>query len=201
MKPDQFKKDEFHKKAQEDGFRARSAFKIIQIHEQFNIFHNAKAILDLGCAPGSWLQAILDLTKDRKIKLMGVDLTRITPIEDVKLLKMDVFSEKLEEEIENYFVDGIDVIVSDMAPHTSGNKTLDSGRSIDLVQRAFSLADNFLKVGGNVVTKVFQSQDMNEFVRKIKAKYEFVQTHKPKASRQGNWELYIIAKGKKKNNE
>lgn len=197
MKPDQYKKDEFHRKAQEDGFRARSAFKIIQIHEQFKIFSKAKSILDLGCAPGSWLQAILDITKGRKIRLMGVDLTRISPIEGVKILKMDVFSETLEEEIKNYFIEGIDVIVSDMAPHTSGNKTLDSNRSIDLVQRAFDLADKFMNQGGNVVAKVFQSQEMNYFVRDIKPKYEYVQTHKPKASRQGNSELYIIAIGKK----
>jgi 23S rRNA (uridine2552-2'-O)-methyltransferase len=197
MKPEQYKKDEFANKAKEDGFRARSAYKIIQIHEQFKIFNKARSILDLGCAPGSWLQAIFDITQGRKIQLMGVDLTRISPIEGVKLLKMDVSSEKLEEEIKNYFKDGIDVIVSDLAPHTSGNKTLDAGRSIDLVQRAFSLADKYMNPGGNVVAKVFQSQDMNQFMKEIKPKFEYIQTHKPKASRQGNSELYIVALGKK----
>lgn len=188
--------DFYHKKSKIEGFRARSAYKLIQIDEKFKILKSMNSVLDLGAAPGSWIQVILDLTDNRKKpRIMGVDYKKVGQLPGAKILSINVFSEKLEEEIAEYFENGIDLILSDMAPKISGNKSIDAAKTIDLVMRAYDLALKFMNSGGNFVAKVFQCPEMHDLLRKIKTKFIFAQIHKPKASRTGNREYYIIAKG------
>ncbi|MCP4763532.1 MAG: RlmE family RNA methyltransferase [archaeon] len=199
MKPHETKKDIYHKKSKIEGYRARSAYKLIQINERFNIFNqnSIKNILDLGCAPGSWPQVLINKIGNRKgLKIMGVDYKRMGPIEGVKLLSINVFSEKFEKEIESYFPKGLDLILSDMAPKISGVKSLDSTRTIELIERAYDLSDKYLNKNGNFIAKVFQCSELNDLLKNTFEKnFQFVKIHKPKASRKGNRELYIIAKG------
>jgi 23S rRNA (uridine2552-2'-O)-methyltransferase len=192
--------DFYHKKSKIEGFRARSAYKLIQINEKFKILHSMNSVLDLGAAPGSWIQVILDLTVNRKKpRIMGVDYKRVGQLPGAKILSLNVFSDKLEVEITKYFENGIDLILSDMAPKISGNKSIDAAKTIDLVMRAYDLALKFMNSGGNFVAKVFQCPEMHGLLKKIKTKFNFAQIHKPKASRTGNREYYVIAKGFNRN--
>ena len=100
--------DEYHKKSKVDGFRARSAYKLLHINNKFHIFKNARFVLDLGASPGSWLQVCISLLKNVNPKIMGVDRKRIKNIEGIKLIRMDVYSDRLDEEISSYFTKGID---------------------------------------------------------------------------------------------
>jgi 23S rRNA (uridine2552-2'-O)-methyltransferase len=190
------KHDFYHKKSKIDGFRARSAYKLMQIHEKFKILNSMNNILDLGAAPGSWIQVILDITDNHsKPRIMGVDYKRVGQLPGAKLLAMNVFSDKFETEITNYFENGIDLILSDMAPKISGNKSIDAAKTIDLIIRAYDLALKFMNSGGNFVAKIFQCPEMHGLLRRFKTKFNFAQIYKPKASRTGNREYYLIAKG------
>ena len=190
--------DEFHKKSKQDGYYARSAYKLLNINDKFNIFKKVRFVLDLGASPGSWLQVTSSKLKNFNPKIMGVDRKKIKPVEDVKHLHMDVYSDQLEEEIRSYFTKGIDLVLSDLAPNTSGNKTLDSGRSIDLVMRAYDISRPFLRLKGKFIAKLFQCAEMNEIKRRLEKDFERVQFFKPKASRQHSRELFVIALGFKK---
>ena len=190
--------DEYHKKSKQDGYYARSAYKLLHINEKFKIFKNVRSVLDLGASPGSWLQVSVSQLKSSNPKIMGVDRKRIKPIEGVKHLHMDVYSDQLDEEIQTFFTKGIDLVLSDLAPNTSGNKTLDSARSIDLVMRAYEVARSHLRPKGKFIAKLFQCYEMGEVKRDLEKNFEKVQFFKPKASRQHSRELFLIALGFKK---
>jgi 23S rRNA (uridine2552-2'-O)-methyltransferase len=190
--------DEFHKKSKQDGYYARSAYKLLNIDQKFNIFKNVQFVLDLGASPGSWLQVAASKVKSSKSKIMGVDRKRIKPIEGVYQIHMDVYSDELEDEMRQYFTEGIDLVMSDMAPNTSGNKTLDSARSIDLVSRAYEISRPHLRKKAKFIAKLFQCHEINALKHKIEADFEKVQYFKPKASRQHSREMFLIALGYKK---
>ncbi|MHA1111252.1 MAG: RlmE family RNA methyltransferase [Promethearchaeota archaeon] len=190
--------DQYHKKSKQDGYYARSAYKLLNINEKFNIFKNVRFVLDLGASPGSWLQVTSSTLKKSNPKIMGVDRKKIKPVEGVKHLHMDVYSDQLEEKIRSFFTKGIDLVLSDLAPNTSGNKTLDSGRSIDLVMRAYDVSYPFLRPKGKFIAKLFQCAEMNEVKRRLEKDFEKIQFFKPKASRQHSRELFIVASGFKK---
>ena len=190
--------DEYHKKSKKDGYFARSAYKLLNIHQKFNIFNNVQYVLDLGASPGSWLQVTLSQVKSPKAKIMGVDRKRIKPIEGVYQLHMDVYSDQLEDEIRQYFPEGIDLVMSDMAPNTSGNKTLDSARSIGLVSRALEVSRSHLRTNGKFIAKLFQCQEINALKRNVEADFKKVQFFKPKSSRTHSREMFLIALGYKK---
>ena len=190
--------DKFHKKSKADGYRARSAYKLLHINTKFQIFKNVRYVLDLGASPGSWLQVCVSQLDKSNPKIMGVDRKRIQEINGVKHLHMDVYSEKLDGEIQSFFTKGIDLILSDLAPNTSGNKTLDSARSVDLVLRAYEVAQPYLRHKGKFVAKIFHCPEIDDLKRKLDPRFERVQFFKPKASREHSRELFVIALGYKK---
>lgn len=197
MKPSKYKKDQFHQKAQKNGYRARSAYKLIQLDEHYHFLDGASSVLDLGCAPGSWLQVLKERLNDDAI-IVGVDHTRVAPIEGVVIIKSDVKDRNLPDKLKETFPDGIDLVLSDMAPNTSGNKSLDGARSSDLVRRAVQVSLPYLNDGAHFVGKVFQNPEMYKIKRDLKRIFKKVRITKPKASRKSNRELYIVAKSKKK---
>ncbi len=190
--------DEFHKKSKKDGYYARSAYKLLNINDKFQIFKNVRFVIDLGAAPGSWLQVTKSHLHDKNSKIMGVDRKRIKEIEAVKHLRMDVYSDKLDEEIRSFFTKGIDLVLSDMAPNTSGHKTLDGARSVDLVSRAYELTSPYLRHKGKFIAKLFQCPEINTLKKEIEKDFQKVQFFKPKASRQHSREMFLIATGFKR---
>jgi 23S rRNA (uridine2552-2'-O)-methyltransferase len=195
---DKHRSDEFHKKSKTDGYRARSAYKLLHINSKFHIFKNVRYVLDLGASPGSWLQVCVSQLTNSKPKIMGVDRKRIKDIDGVKQIHMDVYSEKLDGEIQTYFPKGIDLILSDLAPNTSGNKNLDSARSVDLVLRAYELARPYLRNKGKFVAKLFHCPEIEDLKKKLELTFERVQFFKPKASREHSREIFLIALGYRK---
>jgi 23S rRNA (uridine2552-2'-O)-methyltransferase len=211
MPPDaeEHRKDAVYKKAKREGYRARSAFKLLDIQNRYDIFKRAYYILDLGSAPGSWLQvakkyAELNLKKNPDkyyhrdhYKIMGADVKRLAPIEGVRMTKMDFTSPEFQVEINNYFNgEKLDLILSDASINKSGNKFSDQARQIKLCFKILELTQN-LKIKGNFLIKVFQGADFENFYKKMKQQYRDVRSLKPKASNKKSNEIYIIGLRKK----
>ncbi|MFX0032182.1 MAG: SAM-dependent methyltransferase [Candidatus Hodarchaeota archaeon] len=203
-------KDPHYKEAKRKGYRARSAFKLIEIQKEFNIFKRAFYILDLGSAPGSWLQiskefAIENLEKYNDnhysrncFKIMGVDIKKIAPIEDVEIITMDITNEALRYKINEFFKgEKLDLILSDASINKSGNKFSDQARQTRLCYTILSLSNFFLKNKGNFVIKTFQGEDFEEFYKEVKNRFIFLKSFKPKSSNKKSNEIYLIGLKKK----
>ncbi len=200
------KKEYYYRKARQENYRARSAYKLLDIQKRFNIFKRAFYILDLGSAPGSWLQIAKNLAEENLIKysdqyyhrdhykIMGVDVKKVSPIENVKTLKIDITDPSLESEIRSYFQDNLDVILSDAAIKKIGNAFSDCIRQIRLCEQIIALSKNLLKKNGILVIKLFQGADFQEFFAAIKKGFKWVQSFKPRSSKKGSNEIYLICK-------
>jgi len=187
------KRDEFYRAAKKEGYRSRAAFKLIQADARFDLIFEGDTVVDLGAAPGGWSQVAKELVGDAG-RLVAVDRVGMMPIEGVDVWRADLedptFVETLVREVE-----AADVVVSDMAPRMSGNRTLDHARSIALARLALQLARRLLKKKGNLLCKVLQGEEYNVFLREVSAHFEVVQGHTPEASRKESREIYVVGKG------
>jgi len=187
--------DKYFQKAKKLGYLARSVFKLEEIQRKFNILKKNMNVLDLGAAPGSWLQYARQIVGDRS-KLVGVDIDTIKMRDkNTEVIEMDVFNEKIVEKILDKNVGKFDVILSDLAPKTSGVKEVDHFRSIELGERVVEIAERLLAAQGFLVIKVFQGSDMDDFLKKVKLIFKKVNVFKPKACRDRSFEVYIVAGG------
>ncbi|NHJ23016.1 MAG: RlmE family RNA methyltransferase [Candidatus Lokiarchaeota archaeon] len=201
---------EYHyNKAKKEGYRARSAYKLIDLQNRFNIFKRSFYILDLGSAPGSWLQVAKKYAEDNigrykdqyyhrdHYKIMGVDTKNITPIEGIKVIKMDLTNPQFKNEIETYFNENqIDLIISDASINKSGNKFSDQSRQVNLCLEIIKLS-KYLRVRGSLVVKLFQGADFDNFFKKMKETFVIVKSFKPRASNKKSNEIYLIGLKKK----
>lgn len=185
--------DKYFKKAKDLGYRARSVFKLEEINNKFNLLRPGVDVLDLGAAPGSWLQYTAKITGSGS-KLFGIDLTPIAPIApNVTTLAADIFSPEAESFIFAKHKKSFLVILSDLAPSTSGVKEADHYRSIELNTKVVELAHKFLDKKGSLVMKVFQGPDFDNFIKDLKNQFRQVSIFKPKACRDRSFEVYVIA--------
>lgn len=204
------RKDPHYKQAKQRGYRARSAYKLLDIQKRFNIFKRAFYILDLGSAPGSWLQISRKLAEENlekyndqyyhrnHFKILGVDVKNITPIEDVKIVKLDITSPEFQKQIDNFFQSKkLDIILSDASINKSGNKFSDQIRQNQLCYKVLEIVQNNLKYKGILVLKTFQGQDFEKLLKTMKNEFQIVKSYKPKASKKGSNEIYIIGLKKK----
>ncbi len=145
----------------------------------------------MGCFPGSWLQVINQL----KARAFGVDIKQISKIPNVRFILGDIKEEKTIEKIKN--LGKFDVVLSDLAPNTSGNQLLDEERSYELSLAAFNIAEEVLRPKGNFVCKIFQGERFNEFLNLVRKNFSFVKSTKPEASKKKSKEMYIVALGYK----
>ena len=188
-------KDRYYRESKLLGYRSRAAFKLIQIQKKFKIFKPGYKVLDLCSAPGSWMQVAKEFVGTHGL-VIGVDISPITPIENTKFLKVDIFDEKIIDKIfELTGGEKFNVIISDCSPKLTGIKSLDVARQISLVERAYEIAHLLLSKGGNFVAKFFQSNDFKNIETKIRKDLRKVFIHKPMASRKGSFEMFLIAKG------
>ncbi|MBS3171763.1 RlmE family RNA methyltransferase [Candidatus Woesearchaeota archaeon] len=188
------RKDFYFKKAKEEGYRARSAYKLFELNKKYNLIKRSDRVLDLGCNPGSWLQAASKISNGL---VVGVDILPVKEIKNVNFIQANVTDKKTIDMIKS-ISNEFDVILSDMAPKTSGIKELDHNKSIYLSEKALEIAENLLVNNGNFLCKVFQGEFFKEFLDNIKKKFEFVKSSKPESSRRESKEIYIIAKGFRK---
>ncbi len=184
-------RDSYYRKAQAQGLRARSAFKLDDILKKFPQFLPKKArILDLGCAPGSFLQVLI---QHNPHLLVGVDLQVIEPIDDVEFFQGDIFSPEVGEWLQEF--GQFDVITSDMAPKTTGVPDNDQFHSVELCERVLELSETILKPNGNLLVKIFVGADFDPFWLQFKAKFRRAKTFKPDASRDRSREMFLIGEG------
>lgn len=186
------RRDYFYRKAKDEGYRSRAAFKLKQINERFNIIKKRDTVVDLGAAPGGWLQVAKELSGG---KVVGVDILPIEEIEGVETIKGDIRLEATVEKIRKKIKkEGADVVICDAAPNLSGNWSYDHARSIDLASSALECARKLLKPGGRFAVKVFQGDMFPEFLDKVRRHFAKVQGFSPEASRKQSAEIYVIGK-------
>ena len=180
-------KDTFTRQAQKEGYQARSIYKLKELDKKFNIFRKGDNVLDLGCFPGSWLQYAKQQVKNGTV--IGVDLKSIPKLEeDTIFIKKDVF----DLESKDIPVEEINIVISDMAPSTTGVRDIDQAAAMDLSQRAFDIAKGCkAKV---FVCKYFQGPETDVFIKELKQYFAVVKTYKPKSSRAKSIEMYVICK-------
>ncbi|WP_319379541.1 RlmE family RNA methyltransferase [uncultured Methanocorpusculum sp.] len=186
----QWTKDNVYRKAMRDGYRARSAYKLIDINERFNVIRKTDNVVDLGAAPGSWLQVLKTMTEGQ---LCGVDLNPIIPLENVITITGDFTDPVIQAKVREA-MPLVNVVVCDAAPHLSGAKAYDQARVMGLNEEALNFASGLLKQGSNLVMKSFQGADFNELLDLVKEKFYSVRVIRSTATRRGSTECYIIAK-------
>ncbi len=189
--------DHYAARAKKEGYPARSVYKLEEIQEKFRIIHRGGRLLDVGAAPGSWTLYALRLLQGNG-SVFAVDLNPLTPTnlpKNATFLQGDITEEAVRRQVAE--AGPYDLVMSDAAPKTTGNRTVDAGRSFSLVWEILDIAQETLKPGGNVVVKVFQGGDEREILDRIRAEYENARAFKPKASRKVSFETYCIGVGKR----
>jgi 23S rRNA (uridine2552-2'-O)-methyltransferase len=187
--------DTFFKRAKKEGFAARSVFKLEEIDQRFRLFRKGARVLDLGCRPGSWLQYAAQVAGEQA-QLVGVDRTPLDiPMRSCRMVVGDVFDLSPKELLGT--LAAFDVVLSDMAPDTSGIRATDQARSEALFERAFYIAEQTLAPGGHFVGKLFQGPDFQKLIQQARAGFSEVRTVKPKGSRKESIEQYVVALGRK----
>jgi 23S rRNA (uridine2552-2'-O)-methyltransferase len=184
------RRDHYYRRAKSEGYRSRASYKLLQIQTSYNIIRRGDIVVDLGAAPGGWLQVIRQLNATA----IAVDLQQITPLDGVTAIRADITApESVSEKIQR-ISSRVDVVVSDAAPNLSGVWSLDHARSISIASSALKIARCVLKTGGNFVVKVFQGDLFDAFKREVDANFGFVKAYNPLASRKQSAEVYIVAK-------
>jgi len=184
-------KDYYTKKSRQEGYYARSVYKLKELNNKYHLLKHGDKVLDLGCSPGGWVQAALEIV-DREGIVIGIDIEKAkVKAENFKFIQGDIYNKEIIEGIEK-----VDVVLSDMAPKTSGIRDLDQGRSYDLAKQALTVAKKKLKGNGNFVCKIFQGKDYQNFINEVRKEFQFVKTSKPEASKSGSKEMYVVAKCK-----
>jgi 23S rRNA (uridine2552-2'-O)-methyltransferase len=165
------------------------------MNRRYGIIKKGNTVVDLGCAPGGWLQVAVGIVGQRG-KVIGVDIAKVRPIKDAVIIRGDMRQEAVVKEVVDGLPDGkADVVISDMSPNISGNYSVDHARSIELSETAFEFAQKVLGPGGRLIIKVFQGDMFADLLKKVKGYFEFCKAHSPKASRKASSEIYIVAKG------
>lgn len=185
--------DPYVKRAHAEGFRSRSAYKLIELDERFGLLKGARHVIDLGVAPGGWAQVVRKQAS--KARIVGIDLLPVDPIEGVDLLQMDFMLDAAPEFLMDALGAAPDLVLSDMAANTTGHTPTDALRTMGLVEAATEFAVQVLRPGGAFVAKVFAGGADSALVAELKRNFTHVKHAKPPASRKDSSEWYVIAQG------
>ncbi len=185
-------RDIYVKKSKQEGFRSRAVYKLKEINDKYKILKNGLSVIDLGAAPGGWSQFVIE--KYKNCKLLSIDLKKIEPIGNSFQIIGDFNLESSKEKIINYFKEKIDLVMSDMAVNTTGNKNLDAVVTGELCLEALRFAKDQLKPNGSFVSKIFMGSTFNEIVGEAKLTFKETNIYKPPSSRKESKESFIICK-------
>ena len=186
------RRDTYVRQSKVDGYRARSAYKLIEIDEKFKIFKGGLTVIDIGAAPGSWSQYANKVSKNGK--LISIDLKKMEPIGSSLQIQGDFTEEGGQQEIKKNKTSKVDVVMSDMAVNTTGIKNIDSIQTGELCKEAMVFAKDLLNENGYFISKIFMGGTFNEIVAEGKKYFKEVKVFKPKSSRKDSKESFIICK-------
>tara|TARA_Y100001970_G_scaffold65968_1_gene84296 strand:- start:63 stop:674 length:612 start_codon:yes stop_codon:yes gene_type:complete len=186
------RRDIYVRKSKVDGYRARSAYKLIEIDDKFKIFKGGLSVIDIGAAPGSWSQYALRASKS--CKLVSVDLKKMVPIGNSVQIQGDFTEKKIQDEIKKNVNGKVDIVMSDMAVDTTGIKDVDSIQTGELCKEAMIFAKDLMKNKGYFISKIFMGGTFNEIVAEGKKYFKEVKVFKPKSSRKDSKESFIICR-------
>ena len=186
------RRDTYVRQSKVDGYRARSAYKLIEIDEKFKIFKGGISVIDIGAAPGSWSQYAVKAAKSGR--LISIDLKKMEPIGNTVQIHGDFTEQETQDEIKKHINNKADVVMSDMAVNTTGIKNIDSIQTGELCKEAMFFAKDILTVNGFFVSKIFMGGTFNEIVAEGKKYFKDVKVFKPKSSRKDSKESFIICR-------
>jgi len=186
------RRDIYVRQSKVDGYRARSAYKLIEIDEKFKIFKGGMSVIDIGAAPGSWSQYVSKIVKNGKI--ISIDLKKMEIIKNTIQIQGDFTEADIQNKIKSYLTKGSDVVMSDMAVNTTGIKNIDSIQTGELCKEAMIFARDVMSKKGSFISKIFMGGSFNEIVAAAKKIFKEVKVYKPKSSRKDSKESFIICK-------
>ena len=179
--------------AKKDGYRSRSAYKLIELNEKFNLFKNGQSVVDLGSAPGGWSQVALEFVgASNKGKVVSIDIQDIEPIEGVIFINGSIMDEEIIDTIRRNLKTKADIVISDMAPYASGHKSTDQTRSLLLAELALDAAISLLKDKGVFCCKLIRGKGEEELVKMMRSYFTEIKRFKPAASRKDSAEIFLI---------
>ena len=186
--------DPYVKRSQQDGYRSRASYKLIEINDKDKLFKPAMRVVDLGAAPGGWSQVAAKLVGDRGT-IVASDILEMAPLPGVRFVQGDFTEQEVYEAILSEIGDEkADLVISDMAPNMSGNSSSDQPQAMYLVELALDMAAQVLRPGGNFLVKVFQGEGFEEYLKTMRAQFGSVVTRKPEASRARSREVYLLGR-------
>jgi len=188
-------RDTYYKKAKHQGYRSRAAYKLLELQERFRIFKTGQFVVDLGAAPGGWIQVAAKLVGPSG-KVIGVDLQPIEPFhhKNIIVTQADITASETEQRIMEYLGRPADSVISDLAPKLTGIRDTDEARSLELNRTALEAAKRLLRAGGSFLIKSFVSEELRNFSAELEQQFGSVQRTRPDASRKGSSEIYFVAK-------
>ena len=188
------RKDHFRKLAREEGYRSRAAYKLKELNNAYRIIGPGFYVLDLGCAPGGWMQIAVKLSGN-KGKIMGIDTSYVEDIPGAYIIQGDIENETIVDEILSYFERKVDAVICDISPQVIGKWSVDHAKQISLNYSCAKIMEKVLTHKGNAVFKVFDGEYSNEFRDYLKNKFAKIKLTKPQASRKTSSELYYVCLG------
>jgi 23S rRNA (uridine2552-2'-O)-methyltransferase len=190
--------DEYVKRAQRDGYRARAAYKLIEIDDKDHLIKPGMVIVDLGSTPGSWSQVVTQRLKGQG-KIIALDLLEMQPISGVQFIQGDFREDAVLAQLEATLGESrVDLVIADMAPNISGISDVDQANAMYLTELALDFSYKWLKPGGHFLVKVFNGSGFEEIVKNMRQGFDKVSTRKPKASRDRSSEVYLLGSGRRK---
>ena len=182
-------RDQFFKKSKILGYRSRASFKLIELNKKFKFIKANSNLLDLGSSPGGWTQVASQIIT--KGKIMSIDIKDMETVKNVKFIKRNFLKDEVQDEVKKYFESNLDIVLSDMAADTTGNKSLDSIRTNQLCAQVINFSNKTLKPKGVLVSKLFMGEDFIEVKNLAKSIFEKVNFYKPESSRKESKETYL----------
>ncbi len=183
--------DPYVKEAKIQGYRSRAAFKLSELNDKYSLINKGDLVVDLGAAPGGWVQVALELGAR---EVVGIDILPVDTVAGARIVEMDFMDEKAPGVLKELLGGQPNIVLSDLAANTTGHKNTDHLKTVALVEAAAEFAMDVLKPGGHFVTKVFQGGAEGGLLQRLKDNFDYVRHAKPKASRAGSPEMYLVAK-------
>ena len=188
-------KDPFYRKAKNEGYRSRAAYKLLELNQRFHLIRPGDRVVDLGAAPGGWLQVASQLVGP-KGTVIGVDLQPISPFQakNIVVFQGDITAQEVAAKLKGLLAFGADSVFSDLSPRLTGIRETDVSRSVELNQVALQAATGLLKAGGHFLVKAFVAEEIEAFFGELRSRFRSVQRTRPQATRKGSSEIYFIAR-------